>query len=169
MYTSTLTANEPPTKVNTRTRATRPAALRLAAGDCCLRHDRPMPEQRTSSAAHSRLPVDGYPLPLRLPDRDLVLWWGPDKRGTDVVAVEGGHPLASATLQACLTEARARGLARSSDEKDAEAEVMDLRPVATWLRGEQLSLDPVAALNLWNLAGDIAASVDVPRGDEGRS
>lgn len=128
-----------------------------------------MLEQRTSSAAHPRLPVDGYPLPLRLPDRDLLLWWGPDEHGTDVVAVEGGRPLVWATLEACLTDARARDLARSADEKDAEAEVMDLRPVATWLRGEQLSLDPVAALNLWNLACDIAASVDVPWGDEGRT
>ena len=134
-----------------------------------LRHDEPMPEQWTSPAAQQRFPVHGYPLPVRLPDRDVVLRWGPDEHGTDVVAVEGGRPLVWATVEACLTDVRARGLSRVGDEDDTEPEVMDVRPVAAWLRGEQLSLDPVAALGLWNLAGDIAESVDAPWGDEGRT
>ncbi len=98
----------------------------------------------------------------------MVLWWGPDAQGTDVVAVDGGRPLVWITLEACLADARARGLSRAGED-DAEPEVMDLRPVAAWLRGAHLGLDPVAALNLWNLAGDIAESVDAPWGDEGRT
>lgn len=127
-----------------------------------------MHAQRTSPAARPRFPVDGYPLPVRLSDRNVVLWWGPDKHGTDVVASEEGRPLVWATLEACLADVRTSGLSHAHED-DAEPEVMDLRPVAAWLRRQQLNLDPVAALNLWNLAGDIAESVNAPWGDEGRT
>src|SRR5690242_2251420 len=127
-----------------------------------------MTEQPPSPAAQPRLPADGYPLPVRLPDREVVLWWGPDETDTDVVASEEGRPLVWATLEDCLADVRARGLSHAHED-DAEPEVMDLRPVSAWLRGPQLSLDPVAGLNLWNLAGDIAESVHAPWGDEGQT
>jgi hypothetical protein len=122
-----------------------------------------MTEQRPAEAP---MPAEGYPLPLRLPGRQVVLWWGPDEDGTDVVAVENGRLLVWDSLEACLDDARTRGLPAAVAD-DTAPDVLDLRPVAAWLRGEQLRLDPVTALNLWNLAGDVAASVGAPWGDEG--
>ena len=130
-----------------------------------------MREKKAPAPRADRVPVDGYPLPLRLPDRDLVLWWGPDEAGTDIVAVKGGRPLTWDTVESCLVDVRARGLPQLDTEEDREGDdepqVMDLRPVAAWLRGESLALDPESALNLWNLAGDLATSVNASWDDRG--
>lgn len=40
--------------------------------------------------------------------------------------------------------------------------LIDLAPTLDWLRGRRSSLDAAAALNLWNLAGDVAVSVSQP-------
>ena len=55
------------------------AALRGGAARPRLGHDEPMTEQPPSPAAHSRFPVDGYPLPVRLSDREAVVWWSPTR------------------------------------------------------------------------------------------
>lgn len=127
-----------------------------------------VPESERPTPTEVRLPVNGYPLPIRLTGRDLVLWWGPDEDGTDLVAIENGRPLVWDTVESCLVAVSARHLTRFDGEENNEPEVMDLRPVAAWLRGEHMALNPVAALNLWNLAGDVATSVDASWDDCGR-
>jgi len=119
-----------------------------------------MRQKEAATPRKHRLPVEGYLLPLRLADRDLVLWWGPDEEGTDIVAVEDGRPLVWDTVESCLADVLSRGLPWGDTEADEEPQVMDLRPVAAWLRGDSLALDPESALNLWNLADDIATSVN---------
>jgi len=128
----------------------------------------PMSAQ-TPATIEPRLPLEGYPLPLRLPNREVVVWWGPDNLGTDRVAVEAGRALAWNSVESCVAGARARGFTLAEDADAPEPAVMDLRPVSAWLRGQRLTLDPEATLNLWNLAGDVAVSVGAPWHDRGRA
>jgi hypothetical protein len=129
----------------------------------------PVRAPRTPATANEvPIPLEGYPLPLRLPGWEAVLWWGPDVQGTDRVAVEGGRALVWDSVEACVAGAQARGLTLAWDASVDETEVMDFGSVVAWLRGQRLTLDPVATLDLWNLAGDVAASVGAAWDDRGR-
>lgn len=124
--------------------------------------------RKPATANEVPIPLAGYPLPLRLPDREVVLWWGPDDQGTDRVAVEGGRALVWDSVEACVAGAQARGFTLATDADVDESVVMDFSSVVAWLRGQRLRLDPVATLDLWNLAGDIAVSVGASWDDRGR-
>lgn len=115
--------------------------------------------------------MEGWPAGLRLDEREVYLWWGRDAGDDhDCVATRDGRVLTYASEAECLAAARAAGWAvmgdapdPDPDQADAEpSEVMDLEPVGLWLRGRRLWLDPVAALNLWNMADDLAYSVQMP-------
>lgn len=114
----------------------------------------------------------GYPVRVVLPGVDRTLWWGAADAGRsagsgeDVVAVDSGRVLAWPTTVECLADTQLRGWACA--EPDEEPTVTDLRPLAEWLHGRRFALDPVAALNAWNLADDVARSLGLPRVDRDR-
>ena len=83
-------------------------------------------------------------------------------RGARLVAATSSDP---ATVE-CLADTQLRGWACA--EPDEEPTVTDLRPLAEWLHGRRFALDPVAALNAWNLADDVARSLGLPRVDRDR-
>ncbi|MFC6153437.1 hypothetical protein [Nocardioides yefusunii] len=53
-------------------------------------------------------------------------------------------------------------------EADANAEIVDVEPVQEWLRG-RAALDLNAALELWNMAVDVARTLDLPFRQRGRT
>ncbi|GAA3638442.1 hypothetical protein GCM10022223_66820 [Kineosporia mesophila] len=111
-------------------------------------------------------PVEGYPLRVVLPGLDRVLWWGPDANDQDVVAASGGHPVSWATPDQCWAAAAGNGW--DVGDPDSAETLMDLRGVVDWNRRRGLALDPVGALNAWNLAGDVARTTGGPWHDRSR-
>jgi hypothetical protein len=107
-----------------------------------------------------RRPVSGYAVLVRLADVERVLWWGSDDRGIDVVATCGGRVLSWSSSTACTQSVEARGW-DAAESSDTETTVMDLRALVEWVRRARLALDVDAALNAWNLADDVAASLDL--------
>lgn len=117
----------------------------------------------------SHLPVEGSPVGLTPIGSTVYLWWGPDANGTDCVAVADGLASAWSTAGAAWASAEASNWPRSDGQPRNEAPVMDLSPAHDWLRSTRATPDPVASLNLWNIAADIAYSTDPRWVDQGRS
>jgi hypothetical protein len=113
------------------------------------------------------VPAVGRPEGLRLGGRLAYVWWGQDAYGQDRVAATAGRVYSFADEAGCRAAAEAHGWPADPDLVDEPATVTDFEPAYAWLSGRRSSLDPVAALNLWNWAGDIAASTGQPWRDRG--
>jgi hypothetical protein len=113
------------------------------------------------------LPIDGSPIGLALDGSTKFLWWGPDHRGTDCVAADAAMARAWDTAQLVWAAAEREGWPSSHDRSDAPA-VIDLDPAVAWLRGKRATVEPVACLNLWNIAGDVAFSTGQAWADRSR-
>jgi len=109
-------------------------------------------------------PVCGFPTVVVLPDGPLTLWWGPDVAGVDVVATRDSRVLTWQDVDTCLGAVRELGW----PAEEAEADVVDLSPVRAWLAGVRRSVPAGPALEAWNLAGEVAVSVDASWDDRGR-
>ncbi len=108
-------------------------------------------------------PRSGYALVVVRRDSARTLWWGESADGEDVVAVRGGRVITWASPEDCFAEASDEGW----DVADDEPTQMDLTPALEWHARQRRVLDAEAALNSWNLAGDVARSVGAPWGDRG--
>jgi len=78
---------------------------------------------------------------LRFDGRTRWVLWGSDEHGRDHVVFAGA---------------------------EQTGEITDVEPAQAWLRRERMTLDPYAALGLWNWAGDVAYSTGQPWHDRGR-
>jgi hypothetical protein len=96
-----------------------------------------------------------------LDGRHASVWWGPDG-DVDRVAVRDGRARSWRTPDECAADAP------EGADTDLRSTI-DLTPVQDWLRGRRSALDPTAALDAWNLAGDVAGSTGVPWLDRGRA
>lgn len=110
-------------------------------------------------------PVAGHLVVVVLRGHSTTLWWGEDADGRDVVAAVDGHVLVWPDPAEFLEDLARRGWEPASLD---EAQRLDLTPALEWHARRQRVLDPVAALNTWNLAGDVSRSVGRPWGDRGR-
>ncbi|MBE7701409.1 hypothetical protein H9623_14015 [Oerskovia sp. Sa1BUA8] len=108
-------------------------------------------------------PLSGYVLEVVRNDRSTTLWWGEGADGGDVVATRSGRVLTWMSPEACFAAAAVEGWEVAHDEVTR----MDLTPALEWL-ARRRALDAEAALNAWNLAGDMARSTGTPWGDRGR-
>ncbi|MFN8076181.1 MAG: hypothetical protein U0Q15_12280 [Kineosporiaceae bacterium] len=110
---------------------------------------------------------EGYAVPVRCGDDVRAVWWGPreGEDGEDVVAARSGRVLTWPDAATCAREVVDRGWTTTPAFVDDE---LDFSPVLAWLRGRALRLDRHAALTTWNLAGDVASSLALPRHDRGR-
>jgi len=105
------------------------------------------------------LPTVGCAGTVLFDGHTIALWWG-EGETTDVLATRGGRVLAWPDVESCVHDARERGWPGADDEPDDEDPwTLDLEPAQAWLRGARHTLDPVAALNLWNLQWDVVASL----------
>lgn len=108
-------------------------------------------------------PRSGYALEVLRYDRSTTLWWGEGADGGDVVATRDGRVLTWASPEDCFSAAAVEGW----DVADDETTRTDLTPALEWL-ARRRALDAEAALDAWNLAGDMARSTGTPWGDRGR-
>jgi len=117
------------------------------------------------------LPTWGMPTGLRIDARTVYVWWGPDESGNDVVAALGNVDFVFKSSDACWAVARKHQWPGYDDVEiaNAGAPILDFDPVLDWLRGRRCALDPVAALNLWNTAADLALSTEQPWDASGAS
>jgi len=111
-------------------------------------------------------PLAGRPLVVVLRQLEATVWWGEDAHGRDVVATAGGRVLSWPSPAECLAAVEADGWDNAAPGEQAAR--MDLTPAVEWHARQRHALDPEAALNAWNLAGDVARSVGAPWGDRGR-
>jgi hypothetical protein len=112
----------------------------------------------------------GEVVTLRFDGREVVVWWGPDG-DIDRLAVQAGRVLTWPTADACEEHARRAGWAGLGDEDGDDGigrSTLDFEPVQAWLRGQRTTPAPNSALDLWNFAGDVAASLGIPWTDRGR-
>jgi hypothetical protein len=113
-------------------------------------------------------PPRGEVVSLRVDGRERAVWWGPDG-DVDRLAVHAGRVLTWPTADACEEHARRMGWAGLEDGDGIGRSTLDVEPAQAWLRGRSAVLDPNSALDLWNLAGDVAGSVGRPWRDRGRA
>jgi hypothetical protein len=108
------------------------------------------------------LPTEGVPVGLTLDASTVYVWWGPDERSNDVVAARGTAAIVSQSSEQCWALAREQLWPGHDDEQlsASVAPVLDFDPALDWLRGRRFVLDVDAALNLWNMAADLARSTN---------
>jgi len=106
------------------------------------------------------IPATGSATGFRLDGRVIYAWWGPDADGYDCIAGANGGLYTFSSAEECRETAASRGWTPSR-ENDAE-EILDFSAAQEWLRGTRTYLDPVAALELWNWAADVAHSAGLP-------
>lgn len=92
--------------------------------------------------------------------REASVWWGYDG-DISRLAVRGGRVLTWPTADACEEHARDAnwpGLGAEDGDETITRSNLDFEPVQAWLRGQRATLEPVAALDLWNFEDDMVAS-----------
>jgi hypothetical protein len=111
-----------------------------------------------TSSPPEAIPAEGQVVTVHVDGRAVAVWWGRDGEH-DRVAVRDGRMLTWSTAEACAEAAALAGWLddRDEDEDDVTPSIAT-EPVQDWLAGRVTALDPDAALNLWNFAGDVAAS-----------
>lgn len=129
----------------------------------------------SASPSNEPFPLTGRPEPVRLDGRTRYVWWGQDRLGNDCLATREGR-LEVADSEVGLLEAAASYGWQATDEEapgtqvadEAEdAVVIDVDEVRDWLSHAGRAVPVAAALNVWNLAIDVAYSVGRVRGDRG--
>ena len=116
-----------------------------------------------------RFPLTGQPVPVRLDGWTRYVWWGQDRDGDDCLATWEGR-LEVADFEAGILEAASYRWEATGEEVANEAEdavVIDVDEVRGWLSHAGRAVPVAAALNVWNLATDVAYSVGRVRGDRG--
>jgi hypothetical protein len=113
----------------------------------------------------------GESVTVHFDGRDVTVWWGPDSQDRDRVAVRSGRVLTWPTADAAVDEARRRSRIGLGIDDDGSIQrlALDFEPAHAWLRGQRSTLDPNSALDLWNFAADVAASLGLPWRDRGRT
>lgn len=117
---------------------------------------------RDGDALRDLVLLRGEAVTLRFDRTVRIVWWGPVE-DTDRVAVGDGRVRTWPSIEACSTEAQDSGWRGLEDGDDAPVgrSDLDFHPAQGWLDDDRTSLDIDAALNLWNFAGDVAASVGI--------
>lgn len=126
------------------------------------------PNRRVSDAVTA--PSWGEVVTLRFDDREVVVWWGSDG-DIDRLAVQAARVLTWPSADACEEHARRTGwvgLGAEDGDDSIGRSTLDFSPAQAWLRGRRVTLDPNSALDLWNFAGDVAASLGILWTDRGR-
>lgn len=113
------------------------------------------------------IPGEGFPVDLRFDGESHVLYWGEDETGADRVATRGGRIYRWGSLEGLDRDASARGWSLDRIDQLDVSRVLDLEPAHAWLRGATAAVEPNAALNLWNMATDVAYSLGVQFRDRG--
>lgn len=109
-------------------------------------------------------PHTGYALVVVRREQVSTLWWGEAADGEDFVAARGGRALTWASPEECFAHAATTGWEVADDEPTR----MDLTPALEWHARQRRDLDADAALNAWNLAGDVARSTRTSWNDRGQ-
>lgn len=126
------------------------------------------PNSRVSDAVTA--PSRGEVVTLRFDGREVVVWWRSDG-DIDRPAVQAARVLTWPSADACEEHARRAGwvgLGAEGGDDSIGRSTLDFGPTQAWLRGRTPTLDPHSALDLWNFAGDVAASPGIPWTDRGR-
>lgn len=134
----------------------------------------------SDSPREGRFPLTGQPVPVRLDGRTRYVWWGQDRDGNDCLATRGGRLEVADSEAGILDAATSYGWEATSEEAPGEetpgeevpdeaedAVVIDVDEVRSWLSHAGRAVPVAAALNVWNLATDVAYSVGRVRGDRG--
>lgn len=112
----------------------------------------------------------GGPVTLRFDRRTFIIWWGSDASGVDRLESSGDRVRTWATIEECLhetiTEAASPG--RPPTKTPGNEWLLDFEAAQDWLGGRRIALDYRSALDLWNLAGDVTVTLELPRFDRGR-
>ncbi|MFD0483206.1 hypothetical protein ACFQ46_11425 [Kineococcus sp. GCM10028916] len=127
------------------------------------------------SPLEGRFPLTGQPVPVRVDGRTRYAWWGQDRDGNDCLATRGGRLEVADSEAGIRDAATSYGWEATSEEAPGEgvadeaedAVVIDVDEVRAWLSHAGRAVPVVAALNVWNLAIDVAYSLGRVRGDRG--
>lgn len=114
-------------------------------------------------------PVLGEVVTLHFDARQVSVWWGP-VGDEDRIAVRDGRAMTWLTADTAEEAARRagwRGMGAEDGDPTIGRSSLDVEPAQAWLRGRR-PLDPVSALELWNVAVDVARSTGHPWRDRGR-
>lgn len=104
-----------------------------------------------------------YPLALKIGERTLFLLWASDDWGLDRLLADGGRLVSFSNEESAREYAQAENLPLARRE---ELHLHDLDDAARWLRADT-EPDCGVLLEIWNLAGDVARSVNEPFEDRG--
>jgi hypothetical protein len=128
-----------------------------------------------TSPRGAAFPLSGQPAAVQLDGRTFYAWWGQDRLGNDCLAHQEGR-LEVAYSEADMWDAAAvHGWEAAGEEApqeqdaggDQDAVVTDVDEVRSWLSGAARAVPATAALNVWNLATDVAYSLRRERADHG--
>ena len=134
--------------------------------------------------------MTGQPVPLRLDGRTVFGWWGQDVLDNDRLATRGGQLVLAASAAGLEDLATSQGWISAASggpegEEDGEEEdggeedggeedggeedttVIDVDVVRSWLSRPGTAVPLAAALNVWNIATDVAYSCGRVRSDRG--
>ncbi|HEY8719940.1 hypothetical protein [Pengzhenrongella sp.] len=128
-----------------------------------------------SSEPRYVFPMDNaQPEGMRLDGRTFFVWRGLDAAGDDGdqedrLATRGGKLVVFDSEEECWSFALEAGWPTiTPEDRDSDAQVMDLDPALDWLRGRRATVDPASALDLWNMTTEVAFSTGRRFDDRGR-
>jgi len=119
--------------------------------------------------------LNGQPAAVQIDGRTFYAWWGQDRLGNDCLAHQEGRLEVANTEADMWDTAAVYGWEATGDEApqeqdasgDQDAVVTDVDEVRSWLSGAARAVPAPAALNVWNLATDVAYSLRRERADRG--
>lgn len=113
------------------------------------------------------VPAEGFATTLRFDGASHVFLWGQDETGADRLATRGGRIFRWASPEDLDRDARARGWRLEPLDRPGGSNIVDLELAHAWLRGATAAVDPDGALNMWNMATDVAYSLGMHFRDRG--
>lgn len=112
----------------------------------------------------------GGPVTVRFDRRMFIVWWESDASGVDLLESSGDRVRTWATIEECLHDMTTE--AASPDGSATKAlwreRLLDFGPAQDWLGQRRIALDHRSALDLWNFAGDVTVTLQLPQFDRGR-
>lgn len=120
-----------------------------------------------SETARHVAPLAGCAVMLRFDGTNHILYWGEDETGADRFASRGGLLMGWDSLSALEQSAVANGWSLDPVAEIDASKVVDLERIRRWTGGGVGAVDPEGALNLWNIATDVAYSLALPFRDRG--
>lgn len=105
--------------------------------------------------ANTPQPIAGMPVSIEMLGRVHTVWWGCDEDGWDCLANDGVRVTTFASVDSVRAHAE-RSVWATLEE---ESSILQLDPAMEWLHGRGVRVPPNSALNMWNLAQDVAYSL----------